>query len=201
MRLPLLSVALLAAGALPGLAFDADTEAVLERLKTGKLVQASDVAVLMRGSERWCYREQEGNCAWSDIYLRVEGTDLRYEISNPWSEDIDISFVDEGEFRDNRYVCEIGFDWVPSVRAYNRDSGNAIEGRELEELRQEISASAAPENNSDCYDYLYRGVDAETQVVTLLQRQYVDGVTDAANDAVVTLYFDRAAADNLGWYW
>lgn len=201
MRLPLLSVALLVTSALPGQAFDANTDAVLERLKAGKLVQASDVAVLMRGAERWCYQEQDGNCAWSDIYLSVEGTDIRYEISNPWNEDIDISSVDHAEFRDNRYVCEVGFDWISSLRAYDRSDGKAIEGRELDALRQDIRDHATPENSGDCYDYVYRGADADKQVVTLLQRQYSDGVTDAANDAVVTLYFDRDAADNLGWYW
>jgi hypothetical protein len=201
MRLPLLSVALVVASALPGHAFDADTQAVMDRLKAGKLVQASDVAVLMRGAERWCYNEQDGNCAWSDIYLSVEGTEIRYEISNPWNEMIDISSVDHAVFEENRYVCEVGFDWIPSVRAYDRSNGTAIEGRALDALRQEIRGYATPEDNDTCYDYLYRGADADGQVVMLLQRQYVDGVTDASDDAPVTLYFDKDAAENLGWYW
>jgi hypothetical protein len=201
MRLPLLSVALLVASALPGHAFDADTEAMLDRFKAGKLVQASDVAVLMRGAERWCYNEQHGNCAWSDIYLSVQGADIRFEISNPWNELVDISSVDHAVFRDNRYVCEVGFDWIPSVRAFDRSNGTAIEGRALDALRQEIRHHATPEDSDDCYDYLYRGADADRQVVMLLQRQYIDGVTDASNDALVTLHFDKDAADNLGWYW
>jgi hypothetical protein len=201
MRLPLLSVAVLVASTLPGHAFDTETAAVLERLKSGKLMQAGDVALLMRNAERWCYNEQEGNCAWSDIYLAVGDSEIRYEISNPWSEEIDISFVDTLVIRDNRYVCEIGFDWVPSVRAYDRSDGNAIEGRALEAIRQDISAHAAPTNNSDCYDYLYRGADEGQEVVTLLQRQYSDGVTDPANDAVVTLHFNAETAADLGWYW
>jgi hypothetical protein len=195
------SVIFLIAGVLPGLAFDADTEAVLGRAKAGKLVSISDIATLMRGSERWCYNEREGECAWSDIYLSVEGTSATYEISNPWSEAVDISFVDRGELRDNRYICEVGFDWIPSVRAYDRDDGNAIEGRALEALRQEIRDTVDTSANSDCFDYLYRGSDADSETVTLLQRQYTDGVTDPAYDAVVTLYFNKEAADDLGWYW
>ena len=201
MRLPVATLILLLAGAAPGLAFDADSQAVLDRLKTGKLVQIDDVAVLMRGSERWCYAEQEGNCSWSDIYLSVEGTEAKYEISNPWSEDIDISFVDHGELRDERYICEVGFDWIPSVRAYDRESGDAIEGRRLEELRQEIYSTIDTSLNSDCFDYRYLGADAETEIVTLLQRQYVDGETDPTNDVEVKLYFDPDAAEALGWYW
>jgi hypothetical protein len=201
MRLPVLSVALLLAGAVPGLAFDTDTENALGRMKAGKLVPASEIAVLMRGAERWCYHQQENNCSWSDIYLSVDDDLLRYEISNPWNEDVDISFVDQGVFKDNRYVCEVGFDWVPSVRAFSREDGNAIEGRALEALRQEIRDYVTTADNADCFDYVYQGADSETQIVTLLQRQYTDGVTDPLNDAVVTLFFDKAVADELGWYW
>ncbi|MBJ3785906.1 hypothetical protein [Devosia sediminis] len=201
MRRLAFSLALLVAGAVPGLAFDADTEAVLDRLKTGKLVHIDDIATLMMASERWCYFEQDGECSWSDIYLSIEGTDATYEISNPWTEEIDISFVDHGELRDNRYICEIGFDWVPSVRAYEREDGDAIEGRALEALRQEIASTITTADNSDCFDYVYRGADAETEIVTLLQRQYVDGETDPANDVEVKLYFDKDAAEALGWYW
>jgi len=201
MRRLALSVFILAVSALPGLAFEPGIQAVLDRAKSGKLVHIGDVAVLMMGAERWCYNQRETDCAWSDIYLSVEGSEATYEISNPWSEDIDISFVDRGVLRDNRYVCEMGYDWVPSVRAYGRESGKAIEGRELEALRQEIRNVINPSDSSDCFDYLYQGADAASQVVTLLQRQYSDGVTNPANDAVVTLHFDKAVADDLGWYW
>lgn len=201
MRLPALSMVLLLAGAAPGLGFDADTEAVLDRVKAGKLVRMDDVAVLMMGAERWCYNERDGACGWSDVYLSVDGDMARYEISNPWSEDIDISFVDNGVLRDNRYICETGFDWVPSVRAYDRDTGDAIEGRALEALRQEIMGVVTTANNSDCFDYLYQGAAPDKQIITLVQRQYVEGATDKANDAVVSLYFDTDAAQALGWYW
>ena len=201
MRRIALSVALILAGTLSGQAFEAQSQAVLDRLKSGKLVHIDDVATLMMGSERWCYHERDGECSWSDIYLNIEGDQATYEISNPWSETIDISFVDRGEFRDNRYICEVGFDWVPSVRAYSREDGNAIEGRALEDLRREIRDYVTPQSNSDCFDYLYQGADADAEIVTLLQRQYTDGVTDPANDAVVKLYFNKDAAEALGWYW
>lgn len=201
MRHLALSIAALLASALPALCFDASVEAVLDKAKTGKLMPIDAVAVLMMSSERWCYDERDGDCAWSDIYLSVEGTSAKYEISNPWSEDIDISFVDHGELRDGRYICETGFDWIPSVRAYERQGGNAIEGRALEQLRQEIRDTVDPSQNSDCYDYLYQGADAATGVVRLQQRQFVDGVTDPAKDAVVTVHFDRDTAEALGWYW
>lgn len=195
------SLVLLLAGAAPGLGFDADVEGVIDRMKAGKLVHAADVGKLMMGAERWCYNEREGECAWSDIYLSVSDTEATYEISNPWNEEIDISFVDQGVFEDDRYICETGFDWVPSVRGYDRADGNAIEGRALETLRQEIRDFVSTEDNSDCFDYLYRGADAEAETVTLVQRQYIAGETDPANDATVTLHFNKDVADELGWYW
>lgn len=201
MRLPALSVVLLLAGTLHGLAFDTPSQAVVDRMKTGKLMHIEDVATLMMGAERWCYEEDDGNCAWSDIYLAIEGDAATYEISNPWSEDVDISFVDHGAFRHERYICETGFDWIPSVRAFERGDGKSIEGRALEALRQEIRDTVTPEENSDCFDYVYQGADAAAETITLVQRQYADGVTDPANDVVVTLYFNPEAAAALGWYW
>lgn len=183
------------------IAQDAQSQAVIDRMKAGKLMPISDVAVLMIGSERWCYREQEGNCAWSDIYLEVTGTGATYEISNPWSEEVDISFVDRGIFKDGRYICETGHDWVPTVRAYGREDGTAIEGRDLAALKQEIAEQVDTSDDDDCFDYLYQHQDKDVETVTLLQRHYIDGETDAANDALVTLYFNKDAAADLGWYW
>lgn len=201
MRALALSLVLILAGAAPSLGFDAESQALIERMKAGKLVPISDVATLMMGSERWCYKQQENNCAWSDIYLSVSESGATYEISNPWSEEVDISFIDEGVFKQDRYICETGADWVPTVRAFGREDGTAIEGRDLAALKDEIHSQIDVSDDDDCFDYLYQGSDAAAQTVMLLQRQYVDGETDPANDAVVTLYFDKAAADNLGWYW
>jgi len=183
------------------LAQDAASQAVIDRMKAGKLIAIGDVATLMMGSERWCYRLQEGNCAWSDIYLEVTETGATYEISNPWSEEVDISFVDQGVFRQDRYICETGNDWVPSVRAYEREDGTAIEGRALAALKVEIAGIVTVEDDDDCFDYLYQHQDKAAETVTLLQRHYIDGETDPADDALVTLYFDKEAADALGWYW
>ncbi|ODT76818.1 MAG: hypothetical protein ABS76_30055 [Pelagibacterium sp. SCN 64-44] len=184
----------------PAAGYDADSQAVIDRFKPGKLVPIADVGVLMMGAERWCYNQQGSECAWSDIYLWVEGDRVGYELSNPWSEGVDISFVDEAEFRDGRYICETGFDWLPSVRAFVRGDGMAIEGRDLAALKAEIATMADIGGAGDCFDYLYRGHDAEAQTVTLLQRQFVGGVHEPVNDAEVTLHFDKAKADGLGWY-
>lgn len=201
MRFPALLLALWGIAVAPGLAQDAASQAVIDGMKAGKLMEISDVAVMMMGAERWCYNEQEGNCAWSDIYLSVSETGAVYEISNPWSQDIDISFVDQGVFKDNRYICEAGSDWVPTVRAFGREDGTAIEGRDLAALKEEIYGVVTPEDADDCFDYLYQHQDKSAETVTLLQRHYMDGETDPANDALVTLYFDKEAADALGWYW
>ncbi len=197
-RLALLASACLAI-AMPAMAMDDASQAVVERLKPGKLVHIEDVGTLMMGSERWCYHESEGACAWSDIYLEVTADGARYEIGNAWDENTDIISIDEGELRDGRYVCETGFDWVPTVRAFSREDGTALSGRELDALRQEIAANVS--ERSDCYDYVYRGRDEDADTVMLLQRQYSGGVHDPANDAEVTLHFDKASADALGWYW
>lgn len=199
-RLALLLV-LVMGSAVPGLGQDAQSQAVIDKTKAGKLIPISDVAVLMMGAERWCYNQQESNCAWSDIYLAVDASGASYEISNPWSEETDISFVDVAEFREDRYICETGFDWVPSVRAYERDDGNAIEGRALAALKAEIYGQIAPADSDDCFDYQYQGQDKAAETVTLSQRHYVDGATDPSNNSVVTLHFNKETADALGWYW
>lgn len=183
------------------LAYDAASQDVIDRFKPGKLVPIEAVGSLMLGAERWCYDQRGEECGWSDIYLEIDGDMVRYELSNPWSAAIDISFVAEGVFRDGRYICDTGFDWVPSVRAYERPDGQAIEGRELDALKQEIAAHIDTSQAGDCFDYLYGGHDEEAQTIILTQRQYVDGTHQPARDAEVTLHFDKAKADNLGWYW
>ena len=49
----------------------------------------------------------------------------------------------------------------------------------------------------DCFDYLYRASESDRQVVTLLQRQYVDGVHEAANDVEVTVHMVAEDAAGL----
>lgn len=193
------SLGLLAAA--PALAFDAETKTVIDSWKPGKPLPIVDVAKLMRGAERWCYNLDDGNCAWSDIYLSVDETKARYEISNRWDENTDIAFVDEGVFKDNRFICENEFNWIPSVRAYDAQTGAALEGRDLAALKDQITEQMDFSTQHDCFDYVYKGADAAKNTVTLVQRQYVGGADgEKADDAVVTLYFDKDAASGLGWY-
>lgn len=185
----------------PGIAFEADTAATIETLKRGKLVPIDKVVPLMLGAETWCYNQREDECGWSDIYLAVEGNEVAFEISHPWDAAIDISYVNAGVLREGRYICGDGFDWIPSVRAYGREDHLEIGGRELAALKLEIGQWTTPEQEFDCFDYVFEDADAAAGTVILLQRQYSDGVTDPANDATVTLHFNKATADGLGWYW
>lgn len=177
-------------------AFDTETEAVLSGLKIGKRLPSAAVATLMRASERWCYFEADGQCRWTDIYLDVTSEGARFEIGNAWDDTVDIYFVDEGEFRDDVFICQSGSAWVASVRAMSREDGTPLGGRELDALKQEIAGGLGDQNA--CFDYILEAVDADGQTVTLLQRQYRDGVTDAADDAPVTIHFDPAEARALG---
>ena len=181
-------------------AFDADTQAVIDRHKANKPVSISDVATLMRASEKWCYDNQDHTCAWTDIYLEVTDTGVIYEIGNAWDADTDIAFTDEGVFRDDRYICETGKDWVPTVRATRRSDGSVIDGRMLWELKRAIHANQSRESQ-DCFDYLYLRSDADYLTVTLLQRQYTDDVHVEGNDVEVSLHMSAEDAAGLLWRW
>ena len=185
-------------GVSPALAFDADTQGVLDRMKVGKLVPIADVATLMRGSERWCYLEDNGSCAWSDIYLDVTDTSATFEIGNAWNADYNVMFTDHGTLEDNRFICETTDDWVPTVRAERRSDGSAVGGRELWTLKGEMQSNRSAES-IDCFDYVLKTSDSEAETITLLQRQYTNGVTDAANDVPVTLHFNAQNAAALTW--
>ena len=199
----LLSIAALVLGCVtPSLAFDAATQAIVSHHKAGKPISITDVAVLMRASERWCYNQDGLTCDWSDVYLDVSDTGAVYEISNAWDITHDIAFVDKGEFKDDRYICETGFDWVPSVRASLRADGSTVGGRPLATLKAEIAEVISQrENGTSCFDYLWQGSDAAAQTVTLLQRQYVNGSYDESRDTPVTLHFDADTAAKLTWRW
>ena len=135
------------------LAFEPGVEAVIAQHKMGKPVTSADLAKLMRGSGRWCYLEEAGSCAWSDIYLAVDEAGAEYEVSNAWSERVEIAFVDYGVFEDDRMLCESGVDWLASVRGMQRDDGQLIGGRALRDLKSEIAVDA-PDDGIDCFDYL-----------------------------------------------
>ncbi|HWU19704.1 MAG TPA: hypothetical protein VN155_18670 [Devosia sp.] len=199
MKISLAALLLLTATS-AALGFDGRTQGIIDHYKPGKLIRIADVGHLMGASERWCYREEAGTCDWSDIYLDVGKSQAEFEIGNAWNEDIDIAFTDRGTFRDGRYICETGMDWVPSVRATRRSDGSVIGGRELAQLKAEI-LSRRDQDTQDCFDYLFVSADAENQTVTLTQRQYVDDTHDASRDAEVTIHFDQAAAQALTYRW
>lgn len=186
-------------GLSPALAFDAETQGVLDRMKLGKLVPIGEIATLMRQSERWCYAEDEGACAWSDIYLEVTAKGATFEIGNAWDAETDVIFTDHGTFRDGRYICETGYDWVPTIRAISRKDGTPIGGRALWTLKTAIGAGR--NESVDCFDYVLKGSDPEAQTISLLQRQHTDGVTDPDRDVTVTLHFDTDTAAALTWYY
>lgn len=200
MRYPIATIALALALASPALAFDTAIEDVIDQSKRGKPVPIAMVADLMMGAQKWCYLQAENACNWSDTYLFVQGNDVSFEIAHAWNEAIDIAYVTAGVLREGRFICETGFDWVPSVRGSARDDGVAIGGRDLAALRLDIEQWANIAGATDCFDYVFEGTDAETQTIKLLQRQFVDGVTDSANDVSVTLHFDPATAQALGLY-
>ncbi|QQR38800.1 hypothetical protein [Devosia rhizoryzae] len=188
-------------GVVPGLAFDEASQAAIDGMKRGKAVPITAVTELMKGAQMWCYNQRENECAWSDIYLSISGNDVEFEMSHPWNDLIDISYINRGALKDNRFICGSGYDWIPSVRAYERGTGYVIGGRTLAALKLEVEQFTTVQQEFDCFDYVFEAADDEAQTVTLLQRQYEDGETDPANDATVTLHFDQATAADLGWYW
>jgi hypothetical protein len=184
--------------AAPALAFSADTEALVSRLKSGKLIPGATVAELMRSAERWCYWEQEGACSWSDIYLEVDETGVTYEIGNAWETDISLFFTDTGVWQGNE-ICETGEEWIASVRATRISDGTPIGGRELWDIKNDVLANRG-ESFIDCFDYLFLRADPDANTVTLLQRHYQEGTYVPANDAEVSIHFDPDTAAALTWY-
>lgn len=200
MKTLLAGLALTLAFGSSALAFDADTQDVISRHKANKPVNSTDLATLMRSSERWCYAEDAGTCSWSDIYLDVTDEGAEFEIGNAWSETVDVMFTDTGVFKDGRYICETGVDWVPTIRAANRADNTILTGRELKQIKTDLYAQQS-ESVIDCFDYLYLSSDADAQTVKLLQRQYTGDVYDPSKDTEVTLHFDATDAAALTWRW
>lgn len=200
MKFLLVATALLAAIG-PAYALDAASEAVLAKLKTGKTVPIADVAVFMKGSERWCYAEDHGSCGWTDIYLDVTDTSAEYEGGALWQEDVEIAVVHNTVLRDNRYICELPENSAPTARALSLPDHSVIGGRALAALKREIAAADAADTSFDCFDYVLLSVSPDGENIVLRQRQYIDGATDAANDVEVTVHYDPtiAAALTLRW--
>jgi hypothetical protein len=181
-------------------AFDADTQDIIGRHKANKPVNTTDISALMRASERWCYAEDAGTCSWSDIYLEVTDEGAEYEIGNAWSETVDVVFTDTGVFKDGRYICETGVDWIPTLRAALRADGKMLTGRALQEIKTQLREQQS-ESVIDCFDYVYLSSDATSQTIKLMQRQYTEDVYDPTKDTEVTLHFDAADAAALTWRW
>jgi hypothetical protein len=181
-------------------AFDADTQDVIGRHKANKPLKTTDIATLMRSSERWCYAEDAGTCSWSDIYLGVTDEGAEFEIGNAWDETVDVMFTDTGVFKDGRYICETGADWVPTIRAANRADNTIVTGKALKQIKTDLYARQS-ETVIYCFDYLYLGSDPETQTVRLLQRQYAEDVYDPTKDTEVTIHFNADNAAALTWRW
>jgi hypothetical protein len=182
------------------LAFDADTQAIIDRQKAGKLMSMSNVAVLMRASEKWCYDNQDYSCAWTDIYLDVTDIGATFEIGNAWDAETDIAFTDEGVFKDDRYICESGKDWVPTVRATRRSDGSSLDGRLLWEVKMAVQANREGDT-MDCFDYVFLRSDTDYQTITLLQRAYTDDAHIEGGDAEVSLHFNAEDAAGLTLRW
>lgn len=181
-------------------AFDAGTQAIIDRQKANKPVSMANIGTLMRASERWCYLEDAGTCSWSDIYLDVTEEGASFEIGNAWSETVDIAFTDTGTFKDGRSICETGTDWIPTLRATYRTDGTMVRGRDLAALKDEVAATQSSDV-INCFDYLYLSSDAASQTIKLLQRQSTDDVYDPTRDVEVTLHFDPTEAAALTWRW
>ena len=182
------------------MAFDADIQAIIDSHKAGKPVAIHDLAQFMTASEQWCYINQDHTCAWTDIYLEVTKLGAIFEIGNAWDGETDITFTDKGVFKDDRFVCEAGSDWVPTMQATRRSDGSVINGRLLWDLRLAIYDTREGDTQ-DCFDYLFLRADPDQDVVTLLQRQYVDEVHDPGRDVEVTLHFNAEDAAGLLWRW
>jgi hypothetical protein len=180
----------------PAFAFDPTVAEIVDNLKPKAMVDTTDLAELMKGSERWCYAEEDGTCQWSDVYLDVSEAGPRLEVSSGYSDDYDLYIVDKGEFRNDRYVCEYGYDWTPSTRLVRRTDGTPVNGRELDAMRVQFAANFGTDR-PHCFDYLFVRANAEAGTITLLQRTYDDFIQVKENDVAVTLHFDADEAAAL----
>ncbi len=200
MKMLLAATAITLATGSAAMAFDADIQAIIDGHKAGKPVAVHDLVQFMRASEQWCYINQDHTCAWTDIYLEVTNLGATFEIGNAWDAETDITFTDKGVFKDDRFVCETGYDWVPTMQATRRSDHSVINGRMLWDLRLAVYDTRQGDTQ-DCFDYLFLRADPDQEVVTLLQRQYVDEVHDPGRDVEVTLHFNAEDAAGLLWRW
>lgn len=181
----------------PALALDAFSDAAVAKLKPGKPIKIGDVATFMRGSEKWCYAQQDDTCGWTDIYLDVGDTDVQYEGGAAWNEDTDAFIVHAAALKDNRYICEVPENPTPTTRAISRRDGHFLFGRELANFKKDVEPSYIDVTQFNCFDYTFVSVSPDHESLVIRQRQWLDGVTDKANDVDVTLHFDPVVAEKL----
>lgn len=199
---PFVFAALLLATACTGaVAMDAEAETLARGYKGGKDMPISDVATLMRLSERWCYNQQDMTCAWSDIYLDVTDIGAVYEVTSLWDPEREITLTDFGAFEEDRFICEIAPRTGEALRARTVD-GTEIGGRDLWDLKGEIAAHFAADTQGPlCFDYAFVGLSIPDDTITLTQRTWRNDSTDPAEDAEVTIHFDPATAAALTTRW
>ena len=180
----------------PAFAFDPAIAEIVATLKPKAMVDTKDLAALMQGSERWCYKEDDGSCSWSDVYLQPTAAGPRLEVSSAIRDEYDLYFFNQAIFLEDRYSCEYGYDWSASARLTRRSDGTPVNGRELDAVRVQLADSVGDEA-PHCFDYLFVGADTEANTVTLLQRSYMDMVKVEGSEVPVTLHFDAADANAL----
>ncbi len=201
MKLLLFAAAVTLVCAAPVVALDAEADAIIAHFKPTKTLPIASIATFMRGSQKWCYAEDNGTCGWTDIYLDVTEASAQYEGGAAWNEDTDIAIVHDTELRDGRFICEIPESPVPTTHAVSRRDGRAIGGRELAALKLEIAAAYANDSEYNCFDYTFVSVSEDRENIVVRQRQYLDGVTDPSNDVLVTIHYDSAVANALTLRW
>jgi hypothetical protein len=192
---------LLAAACTGAVAMDAEAETLARGYKGGKDMPISDVATLMRLSERWCYNQQDMTCAWSDIYLDVTDIGAVYEVTSLWDPEREITLTDFGAFEEDRFICEVATRSGETLRARTVD-GTEIGGRDLWDLKGEIATHFAADTQEPlCFDYTFAGLSIPDDTITLTQRTWRNDSTDPAEDAEVTIHFDPATAGALAIRW
>lgn len=184
-------------------AMDVEAETLARGYKSGKDLPITDVATLMRLSERWCYNQQDMTCAWSDVYLDVTEDGAIYELTSLWDADHEIMLTERGTFEEDRFICETAQITAATMRARTVADGTPIGGRDLWLLKGEVTLAyeANPKSPETCYDYTFLSLSIPDDTITLRQRIWRDGVTDPAEDAEVTLHFDAAKAAALTTRW
>lgn len=180
----------------PATAFEPEVAALVSQLKPNKLVPGDTLGGLMAGSRIWCYDAEGTTCRWTDRYLAADATGAEFELSYMWTPDTAVT-VTNGLVIAGDSACYSGIQYVDTLTA-TRD-GQAVSGKPLDKIKGELRAVLEPTATVEfCFDYSFVRADERASTVTLLQREYSDGVYGgAAEDVEVVLHFDAASAEAL----